>query len=716
MHLNFILSFILVVLLVALLRFGPKKLLKLGSGLGGAISGFKKAIREDEAGPAEAEGRRSDSAKTGTLAVIPEQTLTESSTPRRPSLDRLTETFELVNSALEAKLPPVVEGLTNEVRQNIAESQSTLPKQKELVPQAQRLMEEVADQNQTPMAGLLKELAQGLEIKAIPVSLDIPERGAVLSSEETPVKRFAFSGTNLSRCSWPIRGLLYSFLIHEIIVFGMPLMPALPGRTKQPGPTKQPLRSEEFQTFSPSRTRTVIYLPNLGGGSEGKGQSESGPGAPHKEPSVAPAQSTKGLSYPGAQHILSDSPKPTNRFQTILQPALKNPAVLPPPVPLPNIVQMAEGRPNPLVEPVKAPKPQEPHPASPPRVQPGAKATAPALPSHKLPTRTPTEPPKPSLPTSAPQNHPLPPESKPPEPAAKTAEKLKYPSRPEQHAPLPTRGPDPQNLLALSPLPAPIEHSVKVPSGEARGRFAISPKPNLTSSETGPGSKLDGIPSSAGGIGSQTRVRPGNAAAVSAAGVGAGSGAFPGITIQGGRLEKGTAGKPASHTGSPVPPQTSYGLTIVSTANSGGGLADFGVFSHEQVYTVYLDMRQTLEEPAPSWTLQYAVLREAASQEGAAKSSSPSQEGLVPPFPVAKELPQLPVDLVRRYLHRLIVVFAIIDSKGKLEQLSVKQSPDIQLKKPLFEALSKWVFRPAELNGEPVSVKVLLGIPLWLSE
>ena len=34
-----------------------------------------------------------------------------------------------------------------------------------------------------------------------------------------------------------------------------------------------------------------------------------------------------------------------------------------------------------------------------------------------------------------------------------------------------------------------------------------------------------------------------------------------------------------------------------------------------------------------------------------------------------------------------------------------------------FQALSKWVFRPAQLNGQPVAVKVLLGIPLFkLSE
>ncbi len=47
---------LLVILVVALLVFGPKKLPELGKGLGEAISGFKKAIHEGESSaPAPAE-------------------------------------------------------------------------------------------------------------------------------------------------------------------------------------------------------------------------------------------------------------------------------------------------------------------------------------------------------------------------------------------------------------------------------------------------------------------------------------------------------------------------------------------------------------------------------------------------------------------------------------------------------------------------------------
>lgn len=217
----------------------------------------------------------------------------------------------------------------------------------------------------------------------------------------------------------------------------------------------------------------------------------------------------------------------------------------------------------------------------------------------------------------------------------------------------------------------------------------------------------------------------GNGGAGTGAGGGTGPGAgnstskspFPGITIQGGRVETGAAaGSAPSRTGTitlnstapaAAPKPATYGITIVSTASSGGGLPDLGVFSREQTYTVYIDMKQKSGAAAPSWTLQYAMMQ---STPGSPNSGS----GLTPPFPVTKESPDFPVELVRKNLQRLMVVYAVIDTEGKLQQISVKQSPDPQLNPPALAALAKWVFRPAEVNGEPAAVKMLLGIPLSL--
>jgi hypothetical protein len=161
--------------------------------------------------------------------------------------------------------------------------------------------------------------------------------------------------------------------------------------------------------------------------------------------------------------------------------------------------------------------------------------------------------------------------------------------------------------------------------------------------------------------------------------------------------------------GKALPPQTSYSLTIVSTGNSGGGLGDFGVFANEKVYTVYLDMRRTAGDPAPCWTLQYALLHAAPAAKSAAGRR---EDNLAPPFLVVMHLPKLPVELVNRYQQRLVVVYAVLDEEGKLGSVSVRQSPDARLITPLLDVLQRWVFRPAELNGHPVPIKVLLGIPL----
>jgi hypothetical protein len=150
---------------------------------------------------------------------------------------------------------------------------------------------------------------------------------------------------------------------------------------------------------------------------------------------------------------------------------------------------------------------------------------------------------------------------------------------------------------------------------------------------------------------------------------------------------------------------------ILSTESSGGGLPKFGVFPNDQIYTVYLDMRKTTVDPAPSWVFEYAVLQETTEANGA-KNPGRNQQGLVLPFPVVKEKPVLPAELLRKYLRRLVIVYSIVNIDGKMEQMSVKESPDTQLNEPVLNALSKWVFKPGQLAGKTVPMKLLLGIPL----
>jgi Gram-negative bacterial TonB protein C-terminal len=145
-------------------------------------------------------------------------------------------------------------------------------------------------------------------------------------------------------------------------------------------------------------------------------------------------------------------------------------------------------------------------------------------------------------------------------------------------------------------------------------------------------------------------------------------------------------------------------MTVVSTASSGGGLGDYGVFNNERVFTVYIAMKRSPEAEDPTWTLQYALLKSDAAEAG--------DQAVLAPQPVMRDWPQFSADLAKKYAQRQVVLYAIVDKEGKVSHVSVKQTPDARVSDPIVQALTKWVFRPAQLNSQPVAVKVLLGIPL----
>lgn len=363
-----------------------------------------------------------------------------------------------------------------------------------------------------------------------------------------------------------------------------------------------------------------------------------------------------------------------------------------------------------------------------------------------------------------------------PKPIKVTAEKRAEKSPKEvapltsaQVARMEMHGKAPEPLLALSPMPLPPGTNAKVPNAEARGRFALAPGGTLNPNSLTPG-KMNVPLSTSPGMG-QDKSQSANAAAAvasntgngmghsatanggsgnsadakgsgsagsglgagnssgegaggtgggkgrgsagkgagatsgrgtgtgSGGGSGSGSGAFQGITIQGG--EQG-GGDPPAFT---IAQQAPYGMTVVSTASSGGGLGDYGVFNNERVFTVYIPMKRSPEADDPTWTLQYSLLETEAVE-------AVGDQAVLAPQPVMREWPQLPADLEKKYAEHQVVLYAVVDKEGKISHVLVKQTPNPRVSDPIVQALTKWVFRPAQLNNQPVAVKVLLGIPL----
>jgi|KBSMisStandDraft_5_1062788.scaffolds.fasta_scaffold22512_3 hypothetical protein len=283
-----------------------------------------------------------------------------------------------------------------------------------------------------------------------------------------------------------------------------------------------------------------------------------------------------------------------------------------------------------------------------------------------------------------------------------------------------------QPLVALSPMPGRIDKPVAIPAGEARGEFAISPQPNLTFPGTEPGGKPS--PSNAtAGNGATASTTPNKTTStpttptgsgITTLTAGAGAGIFPGITILNPETSSSTPSRNATSTplapnkGVAPPLQTSYGITILASGGSGGGLPDFGVFGNEQVHTAYLDMRRTIQDDPVTWTVEFGMKQLEATAESERVATVGGQQEVLLPFPIDKDRPAMPADLVRKYSGRLVIAYAVVTTDGKMEQLSIKQSPDPALNEVVLSALQKWTFRPARRNGEVIPAKILLGIPV----
>jgi hypothetical protein len=267
------------------------------------------------------------------------------------------------------------------------------------------------------------------------------------------------------------------------------------------------------------------------------------------------------------------------------------------------------------------------------------------------------------------------------------------------------------DTLAENPAGGSANHGT--PSSDS-GR-AASGAGNGSRYGSGQGSGVNSASNASGtgrGAGSSPGVGTGSATG-KGSGAGAGSapggGGFPGISIQGGRYGNGNSGSMLAKAEPRHP--TSYNVNIVATASSGGGLPDLGVFHNEKVYTVFVDMRATDEDHAPSWILQYAVQQP--------PPGDPDENGRTringvptPPLAMLKEIPQFTPELLRKYAHKVIVASAVMSTSGKLEQVSIPQNSEDTLVGPLLAALKHWLFQPALVDGQPVSLKILLGIRL----
>ncbi|WP_263365944.1 hypothetical protein [Edaphobacter bradus] len=548
---------------------------------------------------------------------------------------------------------------------------------------------------------------------------------------------------------FPGRWFVYSMMLHCTLLGVVALLRATPALA--------PADPEEAHLVQ--RLDNITPLPELvKAGAEG----QSGPQHRAPEKTNSSADSHNGTkTYYGVQHIVSAPTTPDNSTQTVLQPDLLSPPKLPRPVPLPNMVKLA--MPRSLVLPnlpqVKVTRAAPPIPTA-ASIQNGTPIDLTQPDQTALISKSPVPP----LPTREHPRLPVPVSSTPaleaviarvqqpaaPAPTSRHVEPTASTAAPaSSQTAHPQSGTDDRNLLVINAVsPADATAHGDPPPGELHGAFEVVPSLLPQGSSSAPGSSSSS---------SQTPGNTGRASATNVAGGGTGAGKSGGddksssggghsnssdghgaaaaaITAGAGSGVKGPASGAGGSTGSqsgpfanvtvvarnkitdatpppsPAPPakqiphSEGYGMTIISSGSSGGGLRDYGVFRDGgPTYTIYLDVTN-IGIHSSRWSLQYGVSQEIRK----AHLGVP----LAPPYAVKEALPLFPASIVAANVGRMMVVQAELSAEGKLEAFHVLQSPDPKLSVLLEECLMHWAFQAASFGEEPVPIKVLLGIPI----
>ncbi len=516
----------------------------------------------------------------------------------------------------------------------------------------------------------------------------------------------------------PRNGLLLSTLLHTSIAVLLMSLPILV-RARSDVPSTADLRAQAI--FEP------LLLPPLPADAEGapniSEETES-----DATSSRAPAPSTKidppsvqlKRDYAGARTIVSNPPDATTGVQTIRRPDLVSPQKLAYPVRLPSFV-MAPIAPDP---PARAPvKRNLEHPIVPsPRKQTASRASEPRIPNPALPISTlksslvfPVRP-VPPPPAQAPAQPSLSAATSPVAPKFASGSGSNGPTPPIARAPLL----GPRAAAVINAVIPPPDLTPVIPNAELASRFIVAPPPKPAPIETTAGAASGtptGVATDAAETSPRSPVESGTNNKIASADVHApgnvGSSSVPSrsdaavpappavtATVSGISISGGVPGRNGRSAPTHLNPRGSYALTIVSGGSSGGASRDLGVFQRSEiVYTVYIPM--TGVGDGPDCPMQYALL-------GSGAGNNRSNDLLTPPAVVKKVPATLPKDKIGTYTGPVFLQ-GIIDDNGHLQLLHAVRAMDARAQAAL-DSLAQWLFLPAQLNGMPVSIKVLIGV------
>lgn len=146
-----------------------------------------------------------------------------------------------------------------------------------------------------------------------------------------------------------------------------------------------------------------------------------------------------------------------------------------------------------------------------------------------------------------------------------------------------------------------------------------------------------------------------------------------------------------------LPKNGQYEVVVVGDSLEDEYPEIFHLWAGRMAYTVYLPVGLT-----KNWILQYSLPRSEAPTPEAGDA------GLQAPWPYEIVRPRLaPSD----FISDAIVVHGFVNGTGHFESLALVYPVQYQYAGFVLNALQRWLFRPATLNGRATAVEVVLVIP-----
>ena len=250
-------------------------------------------------------------------------------------------------------------------------------------------------------------------------------------------------------------------------------------------------------------------------------------------------------------------------------------------------------------------------------------------------------------------------------------------------------------LIALNLHPAAPGRPAEAPAGNRRGTFAATPEGKAGAAGT------PDIPvqnhrtltgkNTSGSSGKANGVPPGLY-------VGASPNAESTATVAGGTNQRSSDNSTLlANAKAPritaVPPRSSE---MPANAESE---VERKLFGGRKSYAMTLNV-PNLNSAGGSWVMHFAELKDAEKQGD-----------LVAPIATQEVDPGYPLELMRQNIQGTVILSAVIHSNGAVSDVKILRGVNDRLDQYASAALSRWRFRPATKNGDPVALQTVVMIP-----